>query len=108
MWICVALWPTGRNKTTSRCELDFVYSEQIEGGRQQIEGGRKNGLRVATDQTERRRQTVLETLHSKLQFTLHITRFCHCRVTNSNTGIFYCSKATLDCQCGRNLATTRP
>ena len=43
-----------------------------------IEGGRQNGLRVATDQTGGRRQTVFETLHSKLQFTLHITQFPHC------------------------------
>ena len=71
------LWvEMGRNKRTSKCELRFLYSEQIEGGRQWIEGGRQNGLRVATNQTERRRQTVLETVYSK--FTLHITQFPHC------------------------------
>ena len=90
----------GRNKRTSKCELGFVYSERIEGGRQ-------SGLRVATDQTEGRRQTILETLHSKLQFTLHITWFPHCQVTNSNAGIFYCPKARLDRQRGRNLPITR-
>ena len=50
----------------------------LNGLRVGIEGGRQNGLRVATDQTGGRRQTVLETLHSKLEFTLHITQFPHC------------------------------
>ena len=36
---------------------------------------------------EEERQTILETLHSKL-LILHITRFPHCRVINNNARIF--------------------
>ena len=41
------------------------------------------------------------------QFILHVTRFLHCRVLNSNTGIFYCPKAMLDRHRGKNLPRTR-
>ena len=75
MWVCVALRPTGRNKRLQDANLTL---SSLNGLRVGIEGGRQNGLRVATDQTGGRRQTVLETLHSKLEFTLHITQFPHC------------------------------
>ena len=41
------------------------------------------------------RQSVLETLHSKFDFILHITQFSLCQVLNSPARIFYCGKATV-------------
>ena len=67
-------------------------TDRIEEGREIVEEGR---------------QTVLEMLHSKLPLVLHITRFPHCQVTNSNVGIFYCTKARLEHQRGKNLHITR-
>ena len=63
--------------------------------------------RVYSERTKGGRQIVLETLRSKFQFILHITRFLHYRVLNSNAGIFYCPKATLDRCHGKNLPKTR-
>ena len=65
------------------------------------------GLRNGEKLLEEGRQTVLETLHSKLLLVLHITQFPHYRVTNNNAGIFYCPKARLEHQRGKNLHITR-
>ena len=85
---------TGRNKRTWRCVG--------------LGKGLLNVLREATDRIEEEgRQTILETLHSKSHFVLHITRFSYCRVLNNYVRIFYCPKATLDHQRGKNLPRTR-
>ncbi|KAL0011169.1 hypothetical protein SO802_006277 [Lithocarpus litseifolius] len=70
MSVYVELRPTNLEiRELEAGNLERVYSERTEGGTQRIEGGRQNGLRVATDQSEGGRRTVLETntkfFHSK-------------------------------------------
>ena len=108
VWVCIELRHT--NLKIRELEAANKGKDQLwtDWGRDRADWGwETKRTEGAEDFCEGGRQTVLETLHSKSQFILHITRFPYCRVPNSYTGIFYCPKATLECQCGENLPRTR-
>ena len=96
-----------RNKSQQTTSLEIITLHKRTWRCVELGKGLLNGLRVTTNRTEGGRQTVLETLHSKFHFILHITQFPYCWVLNSNARIFYCGRAIVAIQRGNNLPKTR-